>query len=150
MPRAAELLRKPGYSSWANMVQRCTNPAHHRYHRYGGRGIRVCERWRLSYEAFIADMGDPPVGTTLDRKDNDGDYEPGNCRWATQIEQHRNTSRNRFIEFGGKRMCISAWAEHLGVSKDVLRSRLSRMSDGDAMQSLSSPRAFGLGASFFS
>lgn len=77
------------YNSWANMIQRVTNPAHHRYPYYGGRGIEVCERW-LKFENFWEDMGDRPEGTTLDRKDNDGNYEPGNCRWATAPEQNGN------------------------------------------------------------
>jgi hypothetical protein len=77
------------------MIQRCTNPRHTRYNLYGRRGIRVCDRWRR-FENFLADMGERPEGTTLDRRDNDGDYKPGNCRWATQSQQVRNSRRWRW------------------------------------------------------
>jgi hypothetical protein len=82
-------LKHPLYAAWAAMRQRCQNPAHHGYANYGGRGITVCERWR-DFGAFLADMGERPEGLTLDRIDNDGNYEPGNCRWATALEQRHN------------------------------------------------------------
>jgi hypothetical protein len=79
----------PIYKSWQAMLARCRNPNHVAYSRYGGRGITVCERW-LTFENFYADMGERPVGKTLDRIDNDGNYEPGNCQWSTAKEQNNN------------------------------------------------------------
>lgn len=82
------------YYSWANMIQRCTNPKNHKYPNYGARGITVCERW-LTFENFLADVGERPDGLTLDRKDNDGNYEPGNVRWATHKQQANNRRPRR-------------------------------------------------------
>lgn len=79
----------PTYRSWVAMIDRCENPKRERYHRYGGRGITVCPRWRESFAAFLQDMGERPQGKSIDRwPDNDGNYEPGNCRWATPTQQN--------------------------------------------------------------
>ena len=83
------------YSSWANILQRCTNQNSQAYERYGGRGITVCDRWRNSFENFYADMGERPEGTSIDRINNDSNYEPGNCRWATSTEQNNNRRERR-------------------------------------------------------
>lgn len=84
----------PTYVSWAHMLQRCENEDNRAYADYGGRGITVCERWH-TFDNFLADMGEKPVGLTLDRIDNDRGYEPGNCRWATRAVQNTNQRRNR-------------------------------------------------------
>lgn len=79
------------YTTWCGIVQRCCNPRHHNFAAYGGRGITVCKRWRDSFDAFLEDMGPRPSSQhSIDRIDNDGGYEPGNCRWATAVEQHHN------------------------------------------------------------
>ena len=89
--------KTPTYLSWDNMIQRCTNPNRPEYPYYGGRGITVCDRWR-SYENFLADMGERPDGLTLDRINNDGNYEPGNCRWADRETQVRNRRRSSYYD----------------------------------------------------
>lgn len=83
-------VRTPERRSYDSMMRRCYRKSYDRWPDYGGRGVTVCERWRASFEAFLADMGPRPRGTTIDRKDNDGHYEPSNCKWSTPAEQNRN------------------------------------------------------------
>lgn len=102
--------KTPTYFCWMNMRRRCSDPKVARYPRYGGRGIVVCASWDASFGAFLADMGEKPVGMTLDRTDNDGNYEPSNCRWATRTEQQRNTSRSKLITHDGVTMTQRQWS----------------------------------------
>lgn len=115
----------PTYGTWEGMIGRCTNSRSRAYKHYGGRGITVCDRW-LSFENFLADMGERPVRMTLDRKDNNGNYEPGNCRWATQAEQMRNLRRNRWYEMDGRKQILPDWAKEYDINLFTLRSRLSK------------------------
>lgn len=116
------------YYSWIGMKTRCTYKKHPSYHRYGGRGITVCERWNgeTGFQNFLADMGERPPGMELDRIDNDKGYEPGNCRWATLVEQGRNRSNNHIITVGGVTKCLSEWAEATKTLKTTIRERLRR------------------------
>lgn len=112
------------YKSWRSMLQRCTRPRHNEFRLYGGRGIRVCERWR-AFENFLADMGERPSHQhSLDRIDNDGNYEPGNCRWATAKEQTRNRRVTRMLTFRGATRSLSDWAELIGMPRHTLHSRI--------------------------
>ncbi|PFH29161.1 hypothetical protein [Burkholderia sp. JKS000303] len=111
------------YKAWTHMRGRCMCDTDHKYPSYGGRGIKVCDRWS-SFENFLTDMGEPPSGTTIDRIDNDGDYEPGNCRWATPTEQANNRRSSRIVECGGIRMTIAQWSKKTGVPAGLIFSRL--------------------------
>ncbi len=114
------------YRRWKHMLARCTNPKNKHYKNYGGRGIKVCERWR-KFENFLADMGYPPTWKhSLDRIDNNGNYEPSNCRWATRLEQQNNIRSNKMLEFKGKRMSLSAWSRELNINKATLAGRLNK------------------------
>jgi hypothetical protein len=113
-----------GYNVWSNMMKRCFDQRNVAYRRYGGRGITVCERWR-DVRNFIADMGQPSEKLTLDRINNDGHYELGNCRWATRSEQRRNCSRPlRMLDFGGRSQCLQDWADELAIPYKRLAARL--------------------------
>jgi hypothetical protein len=116
----------PTYRSWANMISRCTHPKNKNWNRYGGRGIKVCDKWRLSFKAFLQDMGEKPQGLTIDRIDNSGNYEPGNCRWATVQEQMQNTCQTKLLQFGGESMGLAAWGRKLGIKKETILDRLRR------------------------
>lgn len=113
------------HKSWAGMKARCNNPNEPAYENYGGRGIRVCERW-VSFENFLADMGVAPKGLTIDRKDVNGNYEPGNCRWATDTEQARNTRVNRIICAFGKSMTLADWGDETGLDVSTIETRIKR------------------------
>ena len=112
------------YSSWCMMLARCENTKFTEYHRYGDKGVTVCERWH-DFSNFLADMGDrPSVKHSIDRyPDNSGNYEPSNCRWATSTEQNRNKSSNRLITMNDKTQPLAAWLEELGVKRYTFNHR---------------------------
>lgn len=112
------------YLSWEAMVARCTNPAHTYFKNYGGRGIRICHRWLERFENFLADMGERPSGTTLDRIDCNGDYEPINCRWATRSEQARNRRETVLIHAFGESLPIWEWAKRVRIHANLIRLRI--------------------------
>lgn len=114
------------YKGWAAMKDRCLNPNNMHFAEYGGRGITVCQRWIESFENFIADMGPRPPGLTIERINNNGNYEPGNCRWASRREQQCNRRVNVMLTGFGKLQCISAWARELGMQRSSLVNRLKR------------------------
>jgi hypothetical protein len=116
--------KTPTYASWVGMRQRCTDPNSSGYHNYGARGVTTCSRWE-SFNAFLEDMGEKPPGMSLDRINNDGDYEPANVRWATAKQQARNTRVNRMLTFNGETRCMVDWAESLGIRKTTLHERLA-------------------------
>lgn len=127
--------RSPEYRVWCAMKNRCTNPNGRIYRLYGLRGIKVCDRWLKSFANFLADMGKRPEGTSLDRINNDGNYEPGNCRWATAKVQANNLRTNRVIEFSGERRTVSQWSDKTGIKRETITHRLKRgWSIGKALQ----------------
>ena len=115
------------YRAWVSMLTRCYNSRSVFFSHYGARGIAACERWRHDFAAFLADMGPRPSPKhSLDRIDNDGGYEPGNCRWATRSEQARNKRNTQFITAYGVTLPIAEWAEATGINLGTLRSRIRR------------------------
>lgn len=117
----------PEYHTWQSMNGRCHNPNNQSFDRYGGRGISVCDRWRYSFVNFLADMGKRPTPDhSIDRINNDGNYEPGNCHWATKSEQSRNTRSNRLLTHDGQTLTLTEWAEIKGINRTTLEGRLIR------------------------
>lgn len=125
--------RKRAWHAWHNMIRRCYNPKAVSYHRYGSRGIEVCQRWLANFDNFIEDMGPAPDGLSLERIDNDGNYSPDNCKWASREEQSANTSRTTKITFKGKTKSLRGWAREIGISHTQLASRLKTWSLDEAL-----------------
>lgn len=114
------------YAAWCDMLNRCSNPRARSYKNYGARGIRVCERWRSSFELFLIDMGEPPPETSIDRVDVNGHYEKSNCRWATVEEQQNNRRNNRRLTLEGKTLTVAQWARELSMPEKQIAYRLKR------------------------
>lgn len=112
------------YRTWGHMMNRCYNKRDAKYSYHGGRGIRVCRRWRR-FENFLNDMGPRPAGTSLDRKKNNLGYSLGNCWWATPTEQSNNRRNNVFVSFDGKKMSIAEWALKTGIKPSTIYCRLN-------------------------
>ena len=122
------------YEAWGNMRRRCYDKTNPGYKTYGAMGITVCDEWRKSFEAFYADMGEPPSpGHSLDRIDYTKGYSPENCRWATISEQANNKSVNRLITYNGKTQNVAQWANEIGISKSTMHIRFKRWSVEDAI-----------------
>lgn len=115
----------PTFNSWANMIQRCTNTKHPDYKYYGGRGIKICEEWKL-FINFFNDIGIRPEGMTLNRIDNGKGYFKENCRWATWIEQQNNSRHVNLITFNGETKSIRQWAQQTGINENTIRLRISK------------------------
>ncbi len=150
--RASEILTKHGhtgisgnkelYSLWKTMIRRCYDKKSCQFHNYGGRGISVCEPWLNSFEQFMLDMGDRPHRYQIDRIDNNGNYEPENCRWVTCKENARNTRWNHNITAFGETLCLTEWSERSGLTSAGINKRLSAgWSAEDAVSVPATPRA---------
>lgn len=126
------------YSVWKRMRERCTSPNCPKFKDYGGRGITVCKRWD-SFELFVLDMGPRPSSKhQIDRIENDGNYEPGNCKWATNKENCRHRRSSRYLAYNGEILALCVWADKLGMSEETIASRIKRGWSVD--KSLSLPR----------
>lgn len=116
----------PTHNTWCAMKQRCIDPRHAQFAYYGGRGVSVCDRWAKSFEAFLADMGERPEGMTIERNDPNGNYEPGNCRWATEADQARNRRSTILVTRNGVTKCVKDWCDELGMNVDKVYGRIRR------------------------
>lgn len=124
-PRAHGMANTAIYRTWINMRARCNDPNHPAYPNYGGRGISVCRRWD-QFVTFYKDMGNCPRGMSIDRVDNNGDYEPDNCQWATQKEQANNRRTNAPVTINGRTMNLYKWLKELGVADSTYYARRAR------------------------
>jgi hypothetical protein len=134
------LARTPAYNSWSAMLARCCRPHKH----YGARGISVCDQWKRNFPQFLADMGPRPDGMSLDRWPNvNGNYEPGNCRWATVKEQNRNKRNNTMVSIEEETRCLSEWCEILDVQQHTIVNMVNQgraISTHDAFASIITKR----------
>ncbi len=124
----------PSYKTWDSMVQRCTNPNNRNYHHYGGRGITICEKW-LDFAGFLDDMGERPVGKSIERKNNMLGYSKENCVWATQQEQVENRRNNILVTIQGTTQTAAKWADQNGIDRKTVYGRINDgWSKEDAVQ----------------
>lgn len=131
------------YTAWQSMFTRCYNKKNKRWEDYGGRGIIVCARWQ-SFDLFHADMGDPPGKEySIDRKENNGNYEPNNCRWIPMSEQMRNRRNNRWITANGETRLLEDWSKLTGINKTTIFHRIVRMGWSEQDAVTKSPMSLG-------
>lgn len=116
----------PAYSAITAAISRCTRNSDPGWKHYGGRGIKVCDRWMKDPSLFVSDMGEPPPGMSIERIDVNGDYEPSNCTWADVKTQCRNRTSNRIIEYNGEKKCLAEWSELIGIKHTTLDERMKR------------------------
>lgn len=115
------------HSIWKGMKGRCLNPNGQDFGHYGGRGIKVCDRWQRSFQNFLEDVGRrPTIGHTLERIDNNGDYEPGNVVWVTRLVQANNTRQNHILKYNDEELTIAQWARKLDLKHSTLKHRIYR------------------------
>lgn len=114
------------YRAWSSMLARCYIPSATGYDQYGAAGVTVCDRWRNSFQNFLADMGEVPPGMSLERKENSKGYERGNCEWATRQKQNENRGSVRWIEADGIKLTATGWAKRLGIDKRSMYERLDK------------------------
>lgn len=132
---------RPEYSIWVAIKQRCLNPKCKAFHNYGGRGIKICDRWKDSFKNFFDDMGSrPSIFHSIDREENDGDYYKGNCRWVLKKVQDNNKRTNVRLSYKGEYHTITEWALKIGINVDTLHKRLS--AGWSVEKSLSHPHRF--------
>lgn len=127
MKRIKKILisRTTEYHVWTRMKSRCYDRRNPSWEHYGGRGIEVCDKWRYDFAAFLADMGRrPAIGYSIERINNDGNYEPSNCRWATAKEQANNRTTTLFVDFRGETKTLLEWADIVGIKYQSLISRI--------------------------
>jgi hypothetical protein len=121
------------YKIWTSIKQRCFNPNTEHYARYGGRGITMHKEWADDYAAFLRDVGEKPEGMTLERNDNDGNYEPNNVRWSSRKEQANNRVTNVYVEYKGMTKTLAQWADYLGYKYGLIGSRWKKGVRGDEL-----------------
>lgn len=139
-------IEAPEHYIWRGMIARCHSVKRKDYHKYGGRGISVCNVWRKSYALFLEDVGPrPSTKHQIDRIDTLGNYEPGNCRWVTSKENNSNRRDTHFIEANGERLCIAAWAERLGTFRSTIFSRIYLRGWDPVVAVTTKPRYMGRG-----